>query len=181
MLGWEEEGGGRGSRRSKDKEGNGDGRDCVGTWRKGTEYTKWGVEGDEQGEWTFTGGRANSVIDYAMGNEDTWEKVERVEVGERVESDHHPVVVWLRGEGGGEVERREGSGRRGGGRGNWTERGERSLWKALEEGRGGEWVKEEWRELGERIKGAMEKSEEGERGKGREDGGMRGVERRRAR
>ena len=51
------------------------------------------TEGDEEGEWTFTGGRGNTVIDYVVGNEDTREKVERLEVAERVESDHHPVVV----------------------------------------------------------------------------------------
>lgn len=58
------------------------------------------IEGDEEWEWTFTGGgRGNTVIDYVLGNEDTREKVERMEVGDRIESDHHSVVVWLRGEG----------------------------------------------------------------------------------
>lgn len=32
--------------------------------------------------WTFTGGRENTVIDYVIGDEDTRDKMERVEVGE---------------------------------------------------------------------------------------------------
>ena len=109
--------------------------------------------GDEEGEWTFTGGRGNTVIHYVLGNEDTREKIERVEVGNRVESDHHPEVVWLRGEG----EREEGGGRkkggrRGGGRGNWSEEGRREFMRKFgrrSEGEGG--VDDDWRELKERI------------------------------
>lgn len=32
------------------------------------------VKGDEEGKWTYTGGRGNSVIDYILGNEETQEK-----------------------------------------------------------------------------------------------------------
>lgn len=62
------------------------------------------MEGDDEREWTFTRGRGNTVIDYVIGNEDTRDKVEWVEVGERVDSDHHLVVVWVRGEGRGKRE-----------------------------------------------------------------------------
>ena len=47
-----------------------------------------------------------AVTDYIVGNEDTREGVERMEVGDRVASDHHPVVVWLRWKGGGSGKRR---------------------------------------------------------------------------
>lgn len=55
------------------------------------------------------GGRGKSVIDYILGDERTREEVKRVVVGERVESDHQPLIVWIRGkeegkEGGGERE-----------------------------------------------------------------------------
>ena len=75
-----------------------------------------------------------------LGNEDTREKVERTEVGDRIESDHHPVVVWLRGEGREEGGGRKKGGERGGGRGNWTEEGRREFMRKFgkrSEGRGG--------------------------------------------
>ena len=161
MGGDEEEGGGCGSRRSKDKEVNGDGRRLCGfIEERGWSILNGGIEGDEQGEWTFTGGKTSTVIDYVIGNEDTWEKVERLKVEERVDSDHQPLVVWVRGEMGGNVDRRK-SGERGrrGGRGNWTEEGRREFVRNFGKRVGGDWsVDEEWGELKERIKGAVGKS-----------------------
>ena len=113
------------------------------------------MEGDEQGEWTFTGGRSSTVIDYVIGNEDTREKVEKVEGGERVDSG--PSVVWVRGEDEGGVERKKEGRKKGGGRGNWTEEGRKGFMERfgrMEEGDRG--VDEEWRELRERIKVAVE-------------------------
>jgi len=61
----------------------------------------WGyvreTEGDEEGNWTYTGGRGESVIDYILGVEERREEIERLEVGDKVDSDHHPVVVWMKG------------------------------------------------------------------------------------
>ena len=128
---------------------------------KGMEYFKrgGGVEADEQGEWTFTGGRAITVIDYIIGNEETWEKVERVKVEERVDSDHQPLVVWVRGEVGGNIERRKSGGGREGERGNWTEEGRREFMRSFgRRGEGGWSVDEEWGELRGRIKGALGKA-----------------------
>ena len=111
-----------GRRKSKDKVVNGEGkRLCRFVEERGWGILNGNVAGDEEGEWTYTGGRGSSVIDYVMGNEDTREKVDRMEIGEMVDSDHHPVVVWLREgrreKGGrGEMEEggrvREGTGRR---------------------------------------------------------------------
>lgn len=36
------------------------------------------MEEDEKGEWTFTGGRGGSVIDYVVGNEETREGVRKL-------------------------------------------------------------------------------------------------------
>jgi len=36
------------------------------------------------------------VIDYILGKEGR-EKVEKLEVEDKVDSDHHPVVVWMKG------------------------------------------------------------------------------------
>ena len=56
-----------------------------------------GMKGDEEGEYTYTGGKGETVIDYILGDEDIREKVERLEVGEKVDLDHHPLILWIRG------------------------------------------------------------------------------------
>ena len=132
------------TRRSNNVEVNGEGkRLCKYLKERGWDILNGNIEGDEEGEWTYTRGRGNSVIDYVIVNENTRERVERMELGERVDSDQHPVVVWLRGEAmEGERRARKGEGRKAG-RGNWTAEGEE---------RG---IQEEWKELKERIKGAI--------------------------
>lgn len=37
------------------------------------------------------------MIDYMIGNRKVKERVERLEIEEKVDSDHHPVVVWVKG------------------------------------------------------------------------------------
>jgi len=37
------------------------------------------------------------VLDY-VGDEDVWERVCRIKVEDKIESDHFPVVVWVKGE-----------------------------------------------------------------------------------
>ena len=112
------------------------------------------------GEWTYTGGRGNSVIDYVLWNEDTRERVERMEVAERVESDHHPAVVWLLGSAGRgwEGEKRG----RGSARGNWTEMGREEFVRIFgKRDGGGRGIQEEWKELRDRIKGAIKEVGQG--------------------
>lgn len=36
------------------------------------------------------------MIDYVLGNEGTRERIERLEIGEDIDSDHHPVICWIR-------------------------------------------------------------------------------------
>jgi len=60
----------------------------------------WGIlngctMGDEEGEFTFTGATGNTVIDYVMGDEEMREKVENLKIGERIDSDHQPVVIRI--------------------------------------------------------------------------------------
>ncbi|KYN12146.1 hypothetical protein ALC57_15690 [Trachymyrmex cornetzi] len=97
------------------------------------------VKGDEKGNWTYTGGKGNSVIDYVLVDEETKEGLESMEIGEEIDSDHHPLVVSLEG--------------RGASRGVWVEGGRevfrervgRLEWR---DGGGNERIKE----MGERIR-----------------------------
>ncbi|EZA46453.1 hypothetical protein X777_00143, partial [Ooceraea biroi] len=88
-----EEGSGR---RSKDKRINRQGKELV-RW-VGEEG--WGImngakEGDKEGEMTFVVERGELVIDYVLGDGAAWERGERMEVGEEVESDHQALTVWM--------------------------------------------------------------------------------------
>ncbi|KMQ82007.1 hypothetical protein RF55_24505 [Lasius niger] len=56
------------------------------------------INGDEIGEYTYMGGRGDTVTDYVIGNEETQEKIDRLEIGENIDSDHHLVICWIRGE-----------------------------------------------------------------------------------
>ncbi|XP_068989265.1 uncharacterized protein [Neodiprion pinetum] len=78
------------------------------------------IEGDKEGEFTYVGGAGVTVIDYAIGDIEVRDRVKRIEIGDRVDSDHHPVIVWLRG-----AMARTRKGKRVGGtsRGDWTEKG----------------------------------------------------------
>jgi len=96
----EEDGGemeGRG-RRSKDKKINGESRKLL-EYIEEREWTilNGNVRGDEEGEFTYRGGKGETVINYVLGEEEVRDKVERLEIGERVDSDHHPLVVCERG------------------------------------------------------------------------------------
>jgi len=55
-------------------------------------------------------------VDYVTGEEVTREKIRRMKVGDRIDSDHHPLEVWIE----------EKRGRRGGRR---KERGK--VWKGI--------------------------------------------------
>lgn len=56
------------------------------------------AKGDDEGEITYVGGRGETVIDYAIGDNDVREKVRWLEVGERIDSDHHPIIVEIEAE-----------------------------------------------------------------------------------
>lgn len=46
------------------------------------------VKGDEEGEYIFTSGNRCTIIDYIMGEEEGRLKVEKMVIGDRVDSDH---------------------------------------------------------------------------------------------
>jgi len=99
-------------RKSKDGKINKEGRILVkGIRERGWFILNGETKGDEDRNWTYTGGRGESVIDYILGEEEGREEIERLEVGDKVDSDHHPVVVWMKG-GGDERGVRGGGGRR---------------------------------------------------------------------
>lgn len=53
-------------------------------------------EDDDQGEWTFTGAKGSSVIDYAICNAETWEEIKSFRIRERLESDYQPLEIELK-------------------------------------------------------------------------------------
>jgi len=68
------------------------------------------------------GGKGSTIIDYILGDEEVREKVTKFRVGEEVDSDHHPVEVWIKGK---DQRIRKLEGQRGGrgGRGIWNMEG----------------------------------------------------------
>lgn len=98
-MGAREEGGN--TRRSKDKKVNKEGKMLVEfLGKKGWGILNGGTVGDEEGEYTFTGGKGNLVIDYVIGEKGIRKNVERVYIREKIDSDHHLVKIWIKGKGG---------------------------------------------------------------------------------
>lgn len=114
--------------RRKSRKRNREGKSLVEFIKeRGSFILNGGVEGDENRKWTYIGARRESVIDYVIVGEELAEEIKRLEVGGQIDSDHHPVVVWI-GRG-----RREGVGR-GEGRGRGCRRsGMRWVEKSLGE------------------------------------------------
>jgi len=51
---------------------------------------------DKDGEYTFTGGKGGTVIDYVLGNKEVRDKIEKMYIGDRIDSDHQPLEVELK-------------------------------------------------------------------------------------
>lgn len=73
---------------------------------KGWSILNGDIKRDKEDNWTYpVGGRGNSVIDYILADEETRKEIEYMEVGDEIESDHHPLVMaWKEKE---KKERRE--------------------------------------------------------------------------
>jgi len=81
-----------------------------------------GIEADEEGGGMYMKGRKKLVIDYILGEEEIREEMGYLEIRDRIESNHHPVIAWMR-----KGERwRNGGGRRRVGKEAWDE-GKRKL------------------------------------------------------
>jgi len=95
-VGEEDEGESKGEkgRRSKDEKINRDGRKLVElVEEKGWSIFNGNMRGDEEGEFTFTEGKGYTVIDYVIGDEDVRGRIKRMRIGDKIDSDHHPVEV----------------------------------------------------------------------------------------
>ncbi|XP_024868964.1 caldesmon-like [Temnothorax curvispinosus] len=119
-----------------------------------------GMKGDEKGEYTYTGGKGETVIDYIISDEDSREKIERLEIGDRVESDHHPLILWIRG-GAKRTQRGEKIEltRR---RGIWSEEGRKHFVEKLGKIGGNRKLQEEIEEGVSKIRGILKENEKGE-------------------
>jgi len=53
--------------------------------------------GDEEGQLTFFNAQGQSVIDYALVSEGLYDQVQSFKIGCRLESDHFPILLELRG------------------------------------------------------------------------------------
>jgi len=153
---------GRRKRGSKDGKINKEGKKLLSF----LEEKGWGIlngcmKGDEEGEYTFIGGKSNTIIDYILGDEEVREKVRKFRVGEEVDSDHHPVEVWIKGR---EQRIKKFEGARGGrsGRGIWNTEGCKAYKEEIEkillrEGTGGLEREDMENEIREVIKGVERK------------------------
>jgi hypothetical protein len=65
----------RGKRKSKDKVENVEGKRLM-EWieENGWEVLNGNKQRDEEGEWTYIGSKGETVIDYAIVNEEAWER-----------------------------------------------------------------------------------------------------------
>ncbi|KAL6418191.1 hypothetical protein ACFW04_012287 [Cataglyphis niger] len=147
----EEEGVGRKSRDKRIKEG----KELL-RWIEKAGWTIFNgcTKGDIEGEWTYTGESGNSVIDYVMGDEDTRMQVGEVEVGDNIDSDHHPIIVRIKGGDKIRLGRKERTSKKW----VWSQEGKDEFRKALGnvEEVAGE-VEEVWGSMRDRIKQCKEK------------------------
>lgn len=61
----------------------------------GWEILNGNMEGDEEGQFTFIGGKGNTVIDYVLVDTSIKEAMKNFKIEERVESDHLPMKVEI--------------------------------------------------------------------------------------
>lgn len=92
------------------------------------------------------------------------EEIKRMEVGGQVDSDHHPVVAWIRGGGEEGGCRSVGEGRGRGGRGCWDETRREQFKRGMGRlGLGEGDVQGKIDEMNKKIREVMEKTEEEEK------------------
>lgn len=157
----EEERRGEKKRRSKDKIINGEGKrlvNCLG--EKGWSIFNGDMKGDEEGEWAFAGGKGNIVINYVIGDEECREMVENFKIGGKVDSDHQPVEVEIKGE---LVKRNKGRRKEKNrvGKGRWNEEGRKVFREKVRRiERKNVKIKEEWERVEERIREALRETED---------------------
>ncbi|XP_070528962.1 uncharacterized protein [Cardiocondyla obscurior] len=138
-------------RRSKDKKITGKGRKLC----KMLEEGGWGilngcVKGDEEGKWSYTGGRGKTVIEYVICNGETKRRIKEMKVGGEVDSDHHPIVVMVKG---GRQKRKWNKNEERRGRLKWNEKKKNLFEEGFRRKKEGEKKKEgKWNDLSEWIR-----------------------------
>nr|XP_034194846.1 uncharacterized protein LOC117611072 [Osmia lignaria] len=156
----EEEDEGEERRRSKDKKINGEGKRLLEVLREtGWSIVNGSIEGNEEGEFTSTGARGDTVIDYVIAEAEGRERIVSMKVGDSVDSDHHPVIMKLRA--GGKQMTKVEKEKRATARGNWTEQGRKKFreelkWRRSRDGK----VDEDMEIMIEEFKRGLEKSRE---------------------
>jgi len=55
-----------------------------------------GIKRDEEADWTYMRGREELIIDYILGEKEIREEMGYLEIRDRIESDHHPVIALMR-------------------------------------------------------------------------------------
>ncbi|XP_070529627.1 myb-like protein X [Cardiocondyla obscurior] len=164
-------------RKTKDKKITGKGKKFC----KALEEAGWGIvngctRGDEEGEWTYVGGRGKTVIDYVISNVESKGEIVEMKVGEEVDSDHLPLIVTIKREGG---KRRSCKyGKKKCTRLDWSEEERKIFREKYKEKREKENTTEEnWRSFSkelEKTKKVVKKEMKKEEGKNQKnDGGMR--------
>lgn len=106
------------------------------------------MRGDEDEKYTFTERSGNTVINYVVGDEEMWEEIRKLEIGEGVESDYpHRIIVAMervgQERGRGEKKKRI-----------WDE-GENKKFHGGNKERKGE-IKEKWGRMQKKVKEAVE-------------------------
>jgi len=60
---------------------------------RGWDIANGNMKGDENGKLTYIGERGESMVDYVLVNQKAWDKIEKMKIGNRVESDYQPLEV----------------------------------------------------------------------------------------
>lgn len=61
----------------------------------GLDIMNGNIQGDETGELTFIGKKLCSVIYYAICNAEAWDKIHKLKIRNKTESDHRPIEITL--------------------------------------------------------------------------------------
>ena len=154
----EEEIGNYKERKSKDGVKNGEGECLLRLVEdRGWHVANGNVAGDEEGEFTYVGARGATVIDYVILSTESVGEVDRFEVGDRIESDHQPLCLYLKG---GTISRRSREDRKKRKVIKWEEE---SIRKFKEGTREMKYEKEElqdaWKELEDKVRGCLDTRE----------------------
>jgi len=63
---------------------------------RGWDIANGNMTGDENGELTYIRGRGESVVEYVLVNQKAWNKIEKMKIENRVESDHQSLEIEIR-------------------------------------------------------------------------------------